>query len=100
LIPFGPCSVLQLPGYWFLDIQLCLQILAVVESLGAVAEDTHAWVEKKLSQNYDELKQDIEREDFDGGGGEDSDDEVWPLSQFFKILRAGNKGLPLSIYAN
>ena len=41
-----------------------------------MAEDTHAWVEKKLSQNYDELKQDIEREDLDGGGGEDSDDEV------------------------
>lgn len=53
-----------------------MQILAVVESLGSVAEDTHAWVEKKLSQNYDELKQDIEREDFDGGGGEDSDGEV------------------------
>lgn len=51
------------------------KVLAVVESLGAVIEDTQAWVEKKLAQNYDELKQDIEREDFDVGP-EDSDEEV------------------------
>lgn len=51
------------------------KVLAVVESLGAVIEDTQAWVEKKLAQNYDELKQDIEREDFDAGP-EDSDEEV------------------------
>lgn len=51
------------------------KVLAVVDSLGAVVEDTQAWVEKKLAQNYDELKQDIEREDFDVGP-EDSDEEV------------------------
>lgn len=49
--------------------------LAVVESLGAVVEDTYHWVEKKLAQNYEELKEDIAREDFDIGEGS-SDDEV------------------------
>ena len=55
------------------------KVLAVVESLGAVVDDTHGWVEKKLAQNYEELKQDIGREDFDIGG-DDSDEEVRPLS--------------------
>jgi splicing factor 3A subunit 3 len=51
------------------------KIVALVENLGPVIEDTQAWVEKKLAQNYDELKQDIEREDFDVGN-EDSEEEV------------------------
>lgn len=55
--------------------------LAVVESLGAIVEDTHHWVEKKLAQNYEELKQDMEREDFDIGG-DDSDEEVRPVLCF------------------
>ena len=51
------------------------KVLAVVDSLGPVVDDTHSWVEKKLAQNYEELKQDMEREDFDIGG-DDSDEEV------------------------
>ena len=50
------------------------KVLAVVESLGPVIDDTRAWVEKKLAQNYEELKQDIERDDFDIGGDADSDE--------------------------
>lgn len=50
------------------------KILAVVESLGPVIDDTRAWVEKKLAQNYEELKQDIERDDFDVGDAADSDE--------------------------
>jgi Replication stress response SDE2 C-terminal len=91
---------------------------AVVESLGAVIEDTQAWVEKKLSQNYDELKQDIEREDFDAGP-EDSDDEVCkpelcasqsyvqarahhvhPLLQFCLLLPAHAPAALLSAFAS
>jgi splicing factor 3A subunit 3 len=51
------------------------KVLAVVASLGPVIDDTYHWVEKKLAQNYEEVKQDIEREDFDIGG-DDSDEEV------------------------
>lgn len=66
------------------------KILAVVDSLGAVVEDTQAWVEKKLAQNYDELKQDIEREDFDVGP-EDSDEEVQFLGQPLSALAIGTQ---------
>jgi Replication stress response SDE2 C-terminal len=51
------------------------KVLAVVESLGPVVDDTHGWVEKKLAQNYEELKADIDRQDFDIGG-DDSDEQV------------------------
>ena len=51
------------------------KVLEVVDSLGPVVDDTHGWVEKKLAQNYEELKADIDREDFDIGGDE-SDAEV------------------------
>jgi splicing factor 3A subunit 3 len=50
------------------------KIHAVVESLGPVIDDTHAWVEKKLAQSYEELKQDIDRDDFNIGGVNDSDE--------------------------
>ena len=35
----------------------------------------HGW-RRNSPRTTTKLKQDIEREDFDGGGGEDSDDEV------------------------
>eukprot|EP00892_Ulva_mutabilis_P000046 jgi/Ulvmu1/10041/UM059_0091.1 len=74
------------------------KVLAVVDSLGAVIEDTQAWVEKKLAQNYDELKQDIEREDFDVGP-EDSDEEDEYVYNPLKLpLGPDGKPIPYWLY--